>query len=99
MTSKWLTWSPAGEPAKPTELAPFNLGGQAVEFNRNGERNLVVADDAAAQRLIELDGIPRGEIWTIAEVDLMTAVQDLAARDEIAQWKRPCCVMHIDIRI
>ncbi len=99
MTSKWLTGSPAGEPAKPTELAPFNLGGQAVEFNRNGERNLVVADDAAAQRLIELDGIPRGEIWTIAEVDLMTAVQDLAARDEIAQWKRPCCVMHIDIRI
>lgn len=88
MTSKWLAWTPQSEPAKPTELAPFNLCGHAVEFERNGARHFLVADEADAQRLIQLAQLPRGEIWTVAEVDLMAAVQDQAARDEIAQWKR-----------
>lgn len=88
MTNKWLAWTAQSEPAKPTELAPFNLSGHAVEFDRNGARPFLVADEADAQRLIELYAIPRGEIWTVAEVHLMAAVQDQAARDEIAQWKR-----------
>jgi hypothetical protein len=88
MTSKWLDWTPQSEPAKPTELAPFNLCGHAVEFDRNGARHFLVADDADAQRLIARHGASRGEIWTLAEVDLMAAVPDQAARDEIAQWKR-----------
>jgi hypothetical protein len=53
MTSKWLAWTPQSEPAKPTELAPFNLSGHAVEFERNGTRHFLVADEADAQRLIE----------------------------------------------
>jgi hypothetical protein len=48
----------------------------------------MVADEADAQRLIELARLPRGEIWTVAELELMAAVQDQAARDEIAQWKQ-----------
>jgi hypothetical protein len=88
MTSKWLNWVPSNEPGKPTEPPAFELAGHAVEFERNGERCFLVADEADAKRLIELDGIPRGEIWTAAEVDLITAAPDQEARDEIAQWKR-----------
>lgn len=88
MTSKWLAWTPQSEPAKPAKPGPFTLEGHAVEFEHHHERCFLVADEADAQRLIALDGVPRGEIWTVAEVHLITAVQDQAARDEIAQWKR-----------
>lgn len=88
MTSKWLNWVPSDEPTKPTEPPAFELAGHAVEFERNGECCFLVADEADAKRLIELDGIRRGEIWTVAEVDLITAAPDQDARDEIARWKR-----------
>jgi len=88
MTSKWLNWVPSNGPAKPTEPPAFELASHAVDFERSGERCFLVADEADAKRLIELDGIPRGEIWTAAEVDLITAAPDQEARDEIAQWKR-----------
>ena len=83
-----MNWVPSNEPAKPTEPPAFELAGHAVEFERNGEHCFLVADEAEAKRLIELEGIPRGEIWTAAEVDLITAAPDQEARDEIAQWKR-----------
>jgi hypothetical protein len=86
--SKWLAWTAQSEPAKPSKPSPFTLEGHAVEFERDGTRHFLVADEADAQRLIELCAIPRGEIWTVAEVDLMAAIPDQAARDEIAQWKR-----------
>lgn len=88
MTSKWLDWTPQGEPPKPTELASFDLRGHAVEFNRNGERHFLVANEADARRLLELDGISRGGIWTVAEVNLIAMARDQETRDEIAQWKR-----------
>jgi hypothetical protein len=88
MTSKWLNWAPSNGPAKPTEPPAFELAGHAVEFARNGERCFLLADEADAKRLIELARLPRGEIWTAAEVDLITAAPDQEARDEIAQWKR-----------
>jgi hypothetical protein len=88
MTSKWLNWVPSNGPAKPTEPPAFELAGHAVEFERNGERCFLVTDEADAKRLIELEGIPRGEIWTAAEVDLIATAPDQEARDEIAQWKR-----------
>jgi hypothetical protein len=88
MASKWLTWSPAGKPRKPSEPAPFDFDGHAVEFDVNGERHFLVAAEADAQGLIELDGVRRGEIWTTAELDVIAAIGDPAARHEIARWKR-----------
>lgn len=88
MTSKWLTWSPGGVPAKPTPPPRFQLSGHAVEFERNGERHFLVADEADAQLLSELERASRGEIWTAAEIDLLARVSDQTARDEIARWKR-----------
>lgn len=88
MTSKWLRWVPPNEPTKPTEPPAFALQGHAVEFECGGERYYLVADDGDAKRLIEREGVSRGEIWTTAELDLIAAVRDQTARDEIAQWKR-----------
>ncbi len=88
MTSKWLAWMPQSGPTEPAKPSPFTLEGHAVEFERQGERCFLVADEADAQRLIELAQLPRGEVWTVAEVELMAAVPDQAARDEVAQWKR-----------
>ncbi len=88
MISRWLKWAPSNRPAKPSEPTAFELAGHAVEFDRNGESYFLVADKADAQRLLELYGIPRGEIWTVPEVDLVSNIRDQAARDEIARWKR-----------
>jgi hypothetical protein len=88
MTSKWFAWTPQGEPAKPAKPSPFTLEGHAVEFESQGERCFLVADDADAQRLIARHGASLGETWTVAELNLIATVPSQADRAEIARWKR-----------
>ena len=88
MTSKWFAWTPQGEPAKPAKPSPFTLEGHAVEFERQGERCFLVADDTDAQRLIARHGASLGETWTVAELNLIATVNDQADRAQIARWKR-----------
>jgi hypothetical protein len=88
MTSKWLAWTPTTKPTEPPKPTAFLLEGHAVEFDRNGERSFLVANDRDALRLMSVAGAARGETWTVTELDLIAAVTDQDARAEIARWKR-----------
>lgn len=87
MTSKWLNWLPTSQPG-PSQPPSFHLPGHAVEFDCDGARHLLVADESDAALAVERLGAPRGEVWTLQELSLLAAAPDASTRSEVVLWKR-----------
>ena len=66
----------------------FELRGNAVEFDCLGQTLFLVEDDADADRAVKLFEVPRGDVWTRAEIELLREAPDQATRDEITRCKR-----------
>lgn len=66
----------------------FELRGNAVEFDCLGQTLFLVEDDADAERAVKLFDVPRGDVWTRAEIELLREAPDQETRDEIIRCKR-----------
>jgi hypothetical protein len=66
----------------------FELRGNAVEFDCLGQALFLVEDDADAERAVMLFAVPRGDVWTRADIALLREAPDQETRDEIIRCKR-----------